>query len=333
MDKPSLGKRGIAAFALVAAGLTLAIAGAPAPVQAQQRFVTIGTGGVTGVYYAAGGAICRLVNKDRAKHGIRCSVESTGGSVFNINTIRAGELDMGVAQSDVHYNAAKGLAQFKDAGAYGDLRSVFSIHPEPFTVAARKEANIRAFEDFKGKRFNVGNPGSGTRASMEELLAAMGWKLSDFSLASELKADEHGAALCDGKIDGFFYGVGHPSANIQDPTTTCGAKLVSLTGPAVDTLVKSRPYYAYAVIPGGMYPNNPQETQTFGVLATFVSSASVPANVIYQVVKAVFDNFDDFKKLHPAFAVLKPEKMIKDGLAAPLHEGALRYYREKGWVK
>ena len=333
MDKPSLGKRGIAAFALVAAGLTLAIAGAPAPVQAQQRFVTIGTGGVTGVYYAAGGAICRLVNKDRAKHGIRCSVESTGGSVFNINTIRAGELDMGVAQSDVHYNAAKGLAQFKDAGAYGDLRSVFSIHPEPFTVAARKEANIRAFEDFKGKRFNVGNPGSGTRASMEELLAAMGWKLSDFSLASELKADEHGAALCDGKIDGFFYGVGHPSANIQDPTTTCGAKLVSLTGPAVDTLVKSRPYYAYAVIPGGMYPNNPQETQTFGVLATFVSSASVPADVIYQVVKAVFDNFADFKKLHPAFAVLKPEKMIKDGLAAPLHEGALRYYREKGWVK
>ncbi|MBI2528076.1 MAG: TAXI family TRAP transporter solute-binding subunit [Candidatus Rokubacteria bacterium] len=333
MDKPGLGKRGIAGFALLAAGLTLAIAGAPAPVQAQQRFVTIGTGGVTGVYYASGGAICRLVNKDRAKRGIRCSVESTGGSVFNINTIRAGELDMGVAQSDVHYNAAKGLAQFKDAGAYGDLRSVFSLHPEPFTVAARKEASVRRFEDFKGKRFNVGNPGSGTRASMEELLSAMGWKLSDFSLPSELKADEHGAALCDGKIDGFFYGVGHPSANIQDPTTTCGAKLVSLTGPAVDTLVKSRPYYAYAVIPGGMYPNNPQETRTFGVLATFVSSASVPADVIYHVVKAVFDNFDDFKKLHPAFAVLRPEKMIKDGLAAPLHEGALRYYREKGWVK
>src|SRR3990167_7540565 len=283
MDKPSLGKRGIAAFALVAAGLTLAIAGAPALVQAQQRFVTIGTGGVTGVYYAAGGAICRLVNKDRAKHGIRCSVESTGGSVFNINTIRAGELDMGVAQSDVHYNAAKGLAQFKDAGAYGDLRSVFSIHPEPFTVAARKEANIRAFEDFKGKRFNVGNPGSGTRASMEELLAAMGWKLSDFSLASELKADEHGAALCDGKIDGFFYGVGHPSANIQDPTTTCGARLVPLAGPAVDKLVKENAYYAYATIPGGLYPNNPNPTRTYGVMATLVSSAKVPAEMIYAV--------------------------------------------------
>ncbi len=195
------------------------------PASAQQKFVTIGTGGVTGVYYAAGGAICRLVNKDRAKHGIRCSVESTGGSVFNVNTIKAGELDFGFAQSDVQYNATKGVGPFKDAGAYGDLRAVFSVHPEPFTVVARKEANIKTFADFKGKRFNVGNPGSGTRASMEELLAAMGWKMSDFALASELKADEHGAALCDGKIDGFFYGVGHPSANIQDPTTSCGAKL------------------------------------------------------------------------------------------------------------
>ena len=172
------------------AAATLAAALAPLPAAAQQKFITVGTGGVTGVYYAAGGALCRLVNKDRAKHNIRCSVESTGGSVFNINTIKAGELDLGFAQSDVQYNAAKGLAQFKDGGAYADLRAVFSVHPEPFTVLARKEANVKSFADFKGKRFNVGNPGSGTRASMEELLAGMGWKLGDFSLASELKADD-----------------------------------------------------------------------------------------------------------------------------------------------
>src|SRR5690606_36825544 len=177
---------------------------APLPAAAQQKFVSIGTGGVTGVYYAAGGAICRLVNKDRAKHGIRCSVESTGGSVLNVDTINAGELDLGFTQSDVQYNAVKGVGQFKDAGAVGDLRAVFAVHPEPFTVVARKEANITKCEDFKGKRFNVGNPGSGTRAWMEERLGAMGWKLSDFSLASELKADEHGHALCDSKVDGFF---------------------------------------------------------------------------------------------------------------------------------
>ena len=313
------------------AAVTAALFSAPAI--AQQKFVTIGTGGVTGVYYAAGGAICRLVNKDRAKHGIRCSVESTGGSVFNVNTIKAGELDLGFAQSDVQFNAYKGVTQFKDAGAYGDLRAVFSVHPEPFTVVARKEVNAKTLNDLKGKRFNVGNPGSGTRASMEELMAAMGWKMSDFSLASELKADEHGPALCDGKIDGFFYGVGHPSANIQDPTTTCGAKLVSVTGPAVDKLVADKPYYAKATIPGGLYPNNPDPTQTYGVLATVVASAKTPADTVYQMVKAVFDNFEEFKKLHPALAHLKPENMVKDGLSAPLHEGAVRYYKEKGWVQ
>jgi TRAP transporter TAXI family solute receptor len=318
-------------FAIGAAAAALLV-GLPAA-QAQQKFITIGTGGVTGVYYAAGGAICRLVNKDRAKHGIRCSVESTGGSVFNINTIKAGELDMGVAQSDVQFNAAKGQGQFQKEGPFKELRAVMSLHPEPVTVVARKEANVKSFADFKGKRFNVGNPGSGTRASLEELIGAMGWKLSDFSLASELKADEHGPALCDGKIDGFFYLVGHPSANIQDPTTVCGAKLVSVTGPAVDKLVKEKPYYAKATIPAGLYPGNPQPTQTYGVLATFVSSSKVPAETIYAVVKAVFDNFDEFKKLHPALAVLEPKSMITDGLSAPLHDGAVKYYKEKGWVK
>jgi uncharacterized protein len=322
-------------YAVVAftAAASVGFAAFSVPAAAQQKFITIGTGGVTGVYYAAGGAICRLVNKDRAKHNIRCSVESTGGSVFNVNTIKAGELDFGFTQSDVQYNAAKGVGQFQKEGAYGDLRAVFSVHPEPFTVVGRKDLGAKNFTDFKGKRFNVGNPGSGTRASMEELLAAMGWKLGDFALASELKADEHGPALCDGKIDGFFYGVGHPSANIQDPTTTCGAKLVPLTGAAVDKLVAEKPYYAKVQIPGGLYPNNPDATPTYGVLATVVASTKTPPEVVYQMVKAVFDNFDEFKKLHPALGNLDPQHMVKDGLSAPLHEGALRYYREKGWVK
>ena len=300
---------------------------------AQQQFVTIGTGGVTGVYYAAGGAICRLLNKDRKTHGIRCSVESTGGSAFNVNTIKEGELDFGMAQSDVQYNAFKGEESFKEGGAHTDLRGVFSIHPEPFTVLAHPDAGVTKFEDFKGKRFNVGNPGSGTRASMERLLSAMGWTLADFSLASELKADEHGPALCDGKIDGFFYGVGHPSANIQDPTTTCGAKLVPLTGETVDKLVADNPYYAKATIPGGLYNSNPDDTQTFGVLATLVTSANVPEESVYQLTKAVFENFDEFKSLHPAFANLDPQKMVTDGLSAPLHPGAEKYYKEKGWLK
>jgi TRAP transporter TAXI family solute receptor len=316
----------IAGAAVLAVALAL-----PSVAAAQQKFVTIGTGGVTGVYYAVGGAICRLVNKDRAKHGLRCSVESTGGSVYNVNTIKAGELDFGMSQSDVQYQGYKGTAPFKEA--FGDLRAVYSVHPEPFTVVARKEANIKSFADFKGKRFNVGNPGSGTRSAMDELLAALNMKITDFALASELKADEHGPALCDNKIDGFFYGVGHPSANIQDPTTACGAQLILLTGPAIDALVQKSPYYAYATIPGGLYANNPQPTKTYGVLATLVTSSKVPADVVYVITKATFDNFDEFKKLHPAFANLDPKTMVTDGLSAPLHEGAARYYREKGWIK
>jgi uncharacterized protein len=320
-------------FAYAAAGLAgVALLGSAGVAEAQQRFVTIGTGGVTGVYYAVGGAVCRLLNKDRKTHGIRCSVESTGGSAFNINTIKAGELDFGLSQSDVQYNALKGLAQFKDA-PFAELRAVYSVHPEPFTVLARKELNAKNFTDLKGKRVNVGNPGSGTRASMEELLGALGWKMSDFSLASELRADEHGPALCDNKIDAFFYGVGHPSANIQDPTTTCGAKLVSITGPAVDKLVATNSYYAKAKIPGGMYANNPEGAETYGVLATLVTTAKTSDEVVHALVKATFDNFDEFKKLHPAFANLDPAKMAKDGLSAPLHPGAEKYYKEKGWLK
>ena len=317
---------------IIAAALALGSAVLAPTAMAQQKFVTIGTGGVTGVYYAAGGAICRLMNKERAKHGIRCSVESTGGSVYNVNAIKAGELDFGVAQSDVQYNAVKGQAQFKDGGPDADLRAVFSVYPEALTVVSRKEANIKKFEDFKGKRFNIGNPGSGTRDTVMKLMDALGMKTSDFSLTSELKPDEHGAALCDNKIDGFAFVVGSPAANIQDPTTTCGAKLVPISGPAVDKLVKEYPYFAHATIPGGMYPGNPDATKTFGVTASFVTSAKVPDAVVYAMVSAVFDNFEDFKKLHPAFANIDPKDMISSGLSAPLHPGAVKYYKEKGWM-
>lgn len=320
---------------LVALSAALALGASAFSLTAQAadtKFVTIGTGGVTGVYYAAGGAICRLMNKDRAKHGVRCSVESTGGSVYNINTIKGGELDFGVAQSDVQYNAVKGLVQFKDSGPDSDLRAVFSIHPEPMTIVARKEAGVTKFEDLKGKRVNIGNPGSGQRATMDVLLPALGMKTSDFSLASELKADEQGAALCDNKIDAFGYVVGHPSANIQDPTTTCGAKLVNVVGPAIDKLLSQYPYFAVATIPGGMYTGNADPVKTFGVVASFVTSKKVSADMVYLLVKSVFDNFEDFKKLHPAFAHLDPKGMIKNGLSAPLHDGAVKYYKEKGWM-
>lgn len=300
---------------------------------AENTFVTIGTGGVTGVYYPAGGAICRLVNKNRKEHGIRCSVESTGGSVYNLNTIRAGELDMGVAQSDWQYHAYNGSSKFTEQGANKDLRAVFSLHPEPFTVVARKDAGIKNFMDLKGKRVNIGNPGSGQRGTMEVLMNAIGWKKSDFSLASELKSAEQSRALCDNKIDAMVFTVGHPSGSIKEATTTCDTVLVPVTGAAVDKLIADNDYYRKAVIPGDMYRGNPDAVETFGVGATFVSSSKVPEDVIYQVTRAVFENFDDFRKLHPAFNNLVQTEMVKDGLSAPLHSGAKKYFLEADLIK
>ncbi len=307
------------------------IGGSAVAIAADQQFVSIGTGGVTGVYYPTGGAICRLVNKGRKDHGIRCSVESTGGSIYNINTLRAKELDFGVAQSDWQYHAYNGTSKFEDQGPFEGLRAVFSVHPEPVTVMAGKDTGINGVEDLKGKRVNIGNAGSGTRGTWEVMESAMGWTRDDLGLASELKSSETGQALCDGKIDAYFWLVGHPSALTQETVSTCDAKIVPMTGDEISKLVDDTPYYRKAVIPAGMY-NNEDDVETFGVGATFVSSTDVPDEVVYTLVKSVFENFEDFKKLHPAFGNLKEEEMITESLSAPLHPGAEKYYKERGWM-
>jgi uncharacterized protein len=312
----------------VAAGAGFLAAAASAQ---EQQFITIGTGGVTGVYYPTGGAICRLVNTGRQEHGIRCSVESTGASVYNVNTMRQGELDFGIVQSDVQHNALEGVgAEFEGQGPFEELRAVFALHPEPFTVVARADSGIATFDDLKGKRVNVSDPGSGSRATFGVLMEAKGWTLDDFALASELKSAEQSQALADNKVDAIAFAVGHPNGSIQEATTTTDARLIPVTGPEVDALVEANPYYSKATIPGGMYAGNPDDVETFGVGATFLTTADMSEEAVYQVVKAVFENFEDFKKLHPALANLDKAEMISAGLSAPLHPGAEKYYKEAG---
>ncbi|MCC5989092.1 MAG: TAXI family TRAP transporter solute-binding subunit [Pararhodobacter sp.] len=318
MNKPLLS--GLAVAALMAAGSA----------QAEQTFISIGTGGVTGVYYPAGGAICRLANRDRAEHGIRCGVESTGGSIFNINALRSGELEFGVAQSDWQFHAYNGTSRFEDDGPFEELRAVFSLHPEPFTVVARADAGITSFEDLAGKRVNIGNPGSGQRGTMEVVMEVMGWDMDTFSVVSELQAGEQAQALCDNNIDAMVYTVGHPSGAIQEATTACDTVLVNVDNDAVRALVEERDYYRMATIPGGMYRGTDEDVTTFGVGATFVTSANVPEEVVYQVTRAIFENLDTFRGLHPALGTLDPAEMVADGLSAPLHEGAARYFSEAG---
>ncbi|TWG93193.1 hypothetical protein L598_004300000040 [Mesorhizobium sp. J18] len=316
----------------IAAALIGSLAVGTATAQ-EQQFISVGTGGVTGVYYPVGGAICRLMNQTRRDHGIRCSVESTGGSVFNVNAIKGGDLEFGVVQSDVQYNAYNGEANFAETGKHEKLRSVFSLHPEPLTVVARSDSGITDFDSLRSKRVNIGNPGSGQRALMDLLIAEKGWTNSDFALAAELAPAEQSSALCDNNIDAFAYTVGHPAGAIQEATTTCDSIIVPVEGEVVDKLVEENPYYFKAVIPGGMYRGTDEDVNTFGVGATVVTSADVSDEVVYQFVKAVFDDFEAFKGLHPALANLTPEEMVSQGNSAPMHPGAEKYYKEKGWLQ
>lgn len=312
--------------------LVATLASAAFSAQAEEKFITIGTGGQTGVYYVVGQSICQLVNRDTAKTHVKCNAPSTGGSVDNLNAIAAGERDLGISQSDWQFHAYNGSSSF-EGKKNEKLRAVFSIHPEPFTVMARQDAKIEQFDDLKGKRVNVGDPGSGTRATMNVILNAKGWTDKEFKVASELKASEMASAMCDNNLDAITYNVGHPNGALKEAAASCDVKLVSVSGEAIDKLVADNPYYAKATIPGGLYKGSDNPTESFGVYATLVTSSDVDADKVYAVVKAVFDNFDRFKRLHPAFENLKQEEMIKNALSVPLHEGAVRYYKEKGWLK
>jgi TRAP transporter TAXI family solute receptor len=300
--------------------------------RAESKFITIGTGGVTGVYYPTGGAICRLVNRGHKDHGIRCSVEATGGSVFNLNSLRQGGMDVAIAQSDWQYHAYNGTDIFSAQGPFKDLRSIFSLHSEAFTVVVRANSDIKKLADLAGKRVNIGNPGSGNRATMDVVMRAKGWTKETFKEAAELKGQEQAQALCDGKIDVMIYNAGHPNGAVQEVATSCDVRILSIDGPEIDKLIEQHPFYTYTIIPGGMYNGNPNDVKTFGVKATFVTTSKSDDETVYQIVKSVFDNFDNFKTLHPVFTYLEESKLIQEGNTAPLHPGALRYYRERGWM-
>lgn len=300
--------------------------------QAEDNYVTIGTGGQTGVYYVVGQSICRFVNRDTKTHNIKCNAPASGGGVANVNGIRSGEFNFGVMQSDHQYKAMEGLPPFAAEGKMDDIRALFSVQGEVFTVLARRDANITKLDDLKGKRVNIGNPGSGQRDTLEEIMAKKGWDRSVYSLAAELKPAEQASALNDNNIDAMTYFVGHPNGSIQEATTTVDAVFVPIEGPEIDALLAEKSYYTKAQIPGGMYKGNDKPTASIGGKAVLSTSAKISPDVVYQVVKSVFDNLDRFKKIHPAFNDLDEKEMIKAGLSAPLHEGAIRYYKERGWM-
>lgn len=300
------------------------------PVHAKRTFVTIGTGGITGVYYPTGGAIAKMVNQKKKEYGIRATVESTGGSVFNVNAVMNGDLEFGIVQSDRQYQAINGIAEWEEKGPQKDLRAVFSIHPESVTLVAAVDSGVKDIRDLKGKSVNIGNPGSGQRQNSIDALEAVGIDVEKDIHAESVKASEAPGLLQDGRIDAFFYTVGHPNGAIKEATS--GARKVRfVTISGIEKLLAQYPYYTKSTIPIAQYPGaqNETDTETFGVKATLITSANVPDDVVYAITKEVFDNLEDFKKLHPAYSQLTRESML-EGLSAPIHPGAMKYYQEAG---
>ncbi len=293
--------------------------------------ITIGTGGVTGLYYPTGGSISRMLNKRSKEFSIKATVESTSGSVFNINAVLKGDMEVGITQSDRQYQAYLGLAEWEKSGPQKNLRSIFALHPEPITLVVSEKSGIKAIGDLKGKRINMGNPGSGQLQNSKDVIRAAGLTENDF-MAEYVKAVEAPGLLQDERLDGFFYTVGHPNGNIKEATSgRIRVFIVPIKGNAIDLLVKEQPYYTNSIILREFYPTalNKEDIVTIGVRATLVTAQDVDEKIVYAITKVVFENFEEFKSLHPAYKVLTKENMFQ-GLTAPLHKGALKYYREAG---
>jgi hypothetical protein len=305
---------------------------APPDLRAKQ-VVPLMTGSVTGVYYPVGVALCRLVNQHRRDTGLRCAAELSSGSVANIAALRDGSAGLAMVQSDTQAAALNGTGPFETEGAFGGLDAVMALYPEPLTLVARADDGIAGLEDLAGKRVWTGGAGSGTEALAMRVFAALGWSDATFAEVPEIAASAVPRALCDGRIDAFFYVIGQPAQVIQEATTDCDARLVPVTGAAIDEFVASDPSLVATTIAGGLYRGNPNRTDTFGVTATVVTTAGEPEDRIYTIVRSIFGDFEMLRGLDPVLSDLDPEEMVHDGLTAPLHPGAARYYRERGWIE
>jgi uncharacterized protein len=315
--------RGVAfAVGSLLASLSLGLA---QPVQAEEQLV-IATASPTGVYHITGRSLCRLMERP-------CLARPSDGSAANLREVRGGDVPIALVQSDLQYHAVEGVEGFAGDGPDGTLRALFSLHSEPFTLVANRNAGIQTFDDLEQRSVNIGNPGSGQRGTMLQLMAAKGWTKDNFALVNELPPEQQSLELCHGTIDAMVYTVGHPDASIRQAVDLCDAMIIGVRGPFVDALLEDAPYYTEAEIPAGLYHPDQPAIQTFGVRATLVASEATEADQVYALVAAVFDNFERFTSFHPAYSLLEPERMIHEGLSAPLHEGALRYYRERGWIE
>jgi hypothetical protein len=308
----------------------------PAAPEPETLFITIGSGDFTGVYFPTGLTIAKMINRKRDDYGIRATVESTRGSVFNVNAIMAGYMEFGLIQSDIQYQAFRGLGEWQEKGPRKDLRAVFGIHHESLCLVAAIDSGIETIADLKGKRVSLGNPGSGQYRNSIDALESVGLNPNSDIVPTRVKATEAPRLLQDDRIDAFFCTVGHPSETLREAVSgPRKVRFIPMAGPGVDKLVAENNYYTRTTVPvARFYPGsvNQGDVETFGVFATLCTSVHVPDHVVYSLTKEVFDNFDYFKSQHPAYGGLTKKGML-EGLTAPLHPGAMRYFKETGLIQ
>jgi len=295
---------------------------------ADMRFVTIGTGAQTGVYYPVGNVIKSVVEA-QSEGTLRVSVATSGGSVQNINDVMSGAIQFGIAQPDMQTYAVKGEQNWEGRPQSG-LRHVFNLHPEVITLIATEESGIRSLEELRGKRVNIGSPGSGQRGNAIDILRTIGIDYTSDLRAESLTVQECAGMLQDGRLDAYFYTVGHPNGSITEATTgRRRVRFIPVTG--VEALMAEAPFYSPSEVPIHHYPRavNEEPVPSIGMLTTVVSSEDVPEDLVYEVVKAVFENLDSLRDQHPALSDLTAESMAAPGVA-PLHPGAERYFSEAG---
>ena len=294
---------------------------------------SLATGVPGGIYHPVGNAICRMFNRWDDHLAQPCVAAKSDGSVANIRRIQGNEATFGLSQTDMAYAAFHGQGPFKSTGPTLGLRMLIALYPEAFTVIARADTEIRDFADLRGKRIGIGMSGSGYTFTRDVVLGFYGWTIQDSERVLELGPAEQNQALCDNQVDAIIIEAGHPDGLTQEATQSCDAKLVRVAGPEIDGLLATHSYYVASVIPGGMYAGNPGDTATFGSRSVLIASSRLPDDLAYDMVKAVFENLDEFRRLHPALASLSPQDMVPSEAVIPIHPGALRYYREKGLLR
>lgn len=297
------------------------------------QHLLIGTGSVRGAYFPVGGVICRLLNRHQSSHRMRCSLESTGGSIYNLRQLREDNFDVVFAQSDWQYHAYHGTNTFEQDGPDPQLRAIFALEPDPLALIVRMDSPYKAFDHLEDQTVSFGYTRSLQRRTIDHFMQVKGWSESNFKEMRRIADNQQVPELCAGKVDAILLLGSSLNDHLKSVPDDCELRFLPIQGKDVDNVIAKYPYYRKGYIPKGRYINSSADAQSFGLGATFVAHQSTSPKAVYYIVKEVAENFRDFKSLHPSLSTLEKRDLPYAGIAIPLHAGALQYYREARLVK